>query len=127
MKEMLAENDGVQLEEGMHHDLQSMMNEMTSEVWSAFRRFILKDNLGSTAWSNADERSLTDMLAFSAHKMVPPPQVQVNRCLPCNEEYWLSYSTIQENIVYSNWNKGNLGFSATVNKQLIEDSLGYYY
>ena len=32
MMEKLMEKDGVQLEEGMHHGLQSIMNKMTSEV-----------------------------------------------------------------------------------------------
>ena len=32
MLDKLTDKDGVQLDEGMHHDLQSIMNEMTNKV-----------------------------------------------------------------------------------------------
>ena len=50
MLDKLTDKDGVQLDEGMHHDLQSIMNEMTNKVRDqhsddSFRRIFWESQL----------------------------------------------------------------------------------
>ena len=74
--EKLTEKGGVQWEEGMHHDLQSIMNEMTTKV----RDQHSEDLFPRIFWEAQLEAMQTKdhQLASSTHEMVPTPEVQVN-------------------------------------------------
>ena len=122
--EKLTEKDGVQLEEGMHHDLRSIMNEMTSEV---------RDQHSEDSFRRIFWEAQLEAMWMKDHRQIHWRPALIKWCLHLKFKSTGAYHALRSTGVltlpsertlfdYSHWNKGNLGFSATVNKQLIEEA-----
>ena len=124
MLEKLTEKDGVQLDDGMHDDLQSIMIDMTSEVRDqnsegSFRRIFWEQQL--EAMSKKNRRHIRWHPAL------------IKWCLHLKFKSTSAYHALRSTGVltlpsertlfdYSHWIKGEVGFQAAVNAQLIEEA-----
>ena len=122
--EKLMEKDGVQLEEGMHRDLQTIMTDMTSNV----RDEHSEDSFKRLFW----EQQLNAMQTKD-HRQIRWHPALVKWCLHLKFKSTGAYHALRSTGVltlpsertlfdYSHWIKGDVGFQEEVNAQLIEEA-----